>query len=83
MDSETVQKQETREEVTAIVQVGGDGGSDQGDCGGGRSGGFWLHFEGGVARTCWLMACGVREREVEDDSQVSSLNHWKDGGAID
>ena len=54
--------------MTAIVQVGGDGGSDQGDCGGGRSGGCWLHFESGVARTCWLMACGVREREVEDDS---------------
>lgn len=25
-----------REEVTAVVQVGGDGGSDHGDCGGGE-----------------------------------------------
>jgi len=81
--SDTMQRQESREDVAAIVQVGGDGGSDQGDLGSGRSGGFWMHFEGGVSKTCWLMECGVKEREIEDNSQVSGLNHWKNGDAID
>ena len=58
MDSGTVLRQEAGEETTVVVQVGGDGGSDQGGCGGGRSGGFWMCFEGGAARICWAMRCG-------------------------
>ena len=26
---------------------------------------------------------GVREIEVQDDSQVPGLSHWEDGGAVD
>lgn len=57
VDSGTSLRQEAREEMLAVVQVGGEGGSEQGDCGGGRSG-FWMCFEGGAARICWSMRCG-------------------------
>lgn len=80
MASGTVQRQETREAVTAIVPVGEDGGQTRVTTEVGEVIGSGCILK--VAKICWSVGWGVMERQVEDDPRVSGLSHGKDGAAL-